>query len=168
MKNIYMLTISCLTFIAALLPAKYVFANDFAQSRIDTSYLHIQKTKAAAKNSYLKNGLHLTLPPLKPAATSTLKVNIAHVDDKLLSDVQVYPNPVTDQINLKCMISKSALVTIKVMDLLGNDVSTVYSQRVEPGELKVTYFVQNKLTHGFYFVRIVVGTESVIKRISVL
>src|ERR1700750_3086360 len=122
MKNIYMLTISCLTLIAALMPATYVFGNDFAQSRIDTSYLHIQKTKAAAKNSYLKNGLHLTLPPLKPAATSTLKINIAHVDDKLLSNVQVYPNPVTDQINLKCMIAKSATVTVKIMDMLGNDV----------------------------------------------
>jgi hypothetical protein len=132
----------------------------------DTTYLHLLKSRNA-KNSF-KNGLHLVLPPLKPAFISTTKVNVTRVDDKLLNNVEVYPNPVTDQINLKYELSRNSTVTIKIMDVLGNDIITLFSQRVDPGEKNFNYPINSKLTRGFYFVRIVAGTESVIKRISVL
>jgi len=137
----------------------------FVTTHTDTSYLHPNKK---GKNSYLKNGLHLALPPIKPAVVSTIKVNVAKTDDKLLNNVQVFPNPVTDQINLRYEVTRNSMVTIKVMDLLGNEVITLFSQRVEAGEQKLTYPISNKLSNGFYFVRFVAGTESVIKRISVL
>jgi hypothetical protein len=108
------------------------------------------------------------LPPLKPAATSNTKINVIRTDDKLLTDVQVYPNPITDQINVKYILSRNAIVTVKVMDVLGNDVITLLSQRIGSGEQSFTYPINNKLSRGFYFIRVVAGTESVIKRISVL
>jgi hypothetical protein len=141
------------------------FADVFQDSKNDTTYIHFLKSKT--KNSF-KTSLHLVLPPLKPAVISTTKFNVSKSDDKLLNNVQVYPNPVTDQINLKYDLSRYSNVTIKIMDLLGNDIITLFSQRVEPGEKVYTYSISNKLTRGFYFVRIVAGTESVIKRISVL
>lgn len=143
----------------------FAYAADTFFSSADTSYLHLSKK---SKNSYLKNGLHLTMPPIHPAVVSTVKVNVAKADDKLLNNVQVYPNPVTDQINLKYDISRNSIVTIKVMDLLGNEVITLFSSRVDAGEQKLSYPLNNKLTNGFYFVRLVAGQESVIKRISVL
>jgi hypothetical protein len=120
------------------------------------------------KTSYLKNGLHLVLPPLKPAAVSAQKLSVSKPDDKLLTDVQVYPNPITDQINIKYSLSHNALVTVKVMDVLGNDVITLLSDHISSGEQSFSYPLNNKLQRGFYFVRVVAGTESVIKRISVL
>jgi hypothetical protein len=54
------------------------------------------------------------------------------------------------------------------MDVLGNDISTLFSQRVESGDHNLNYPISNKLVRGFYFVRVVAGTESVIKRISVI
>lgn len=134
----------------------------------DTTYLRVTKGKAG--KSYLKNGLHLVLPPLKPAVTSSVKVSVSRPDDKLLNDVQVYPNPikVTDEINLKYTISRNSNVTIKIMDVLGNDITTLFSSRVDSGDHNINYPINNKLTRGFYFVRVVAGTESVIKRISVL
>ena len=89
-------------------------------------------------------------------------------DDKLLNNVQVFPNPVTDQINVKYDLSRYSNVSIKIVDVLGNDVKTIFSQRLDPGEKALNYPLNNKLTRGFYFLRIVAGTESVIKRISVL
>jgi hypothetical protein len=137
--------------------------------KTDTSYLHLQKMRAASsKNSYLKSGLHLSMPPLKAAVTSNIKVNVFRGDDKVLNNVQVYPITVTDQINLKYTLSRNAFVTVKVMDLLGNEVITLLNQRVDTGEKSFTYNLTNKLTSGFYFVRVVAGTESVIRRISVL
>jgi len=132
----------------------------------DTTYLHFIKAKTN-KNTF-KNSLHLVLPPLKPAYISTTKVNVVKSDDRLLTNVQVYPNPVTDQINIKYELSHNAAVTIKLMDILGNDIIPLFSQRLDAGEKNFSYALNGKLTHGFYFVRVVAGTESVIKRISVL
>lgn len=133
----------------------------------DTTYLHLQKLNKKDRN-LLKTGFHVSLPVIKPYAIAPAKAPVSPPDDKLLSNVQVYPNPVTDQINLKYVISRNSNVNIKIMDLLGNEVITLFSQRVEPGEKKFTYNLNNKLNSGFYFIRVVVGTESVIKRISIL
>jgi hypothetical protein len=138
-----------------------------AQQKSDTGFL--AKTKITTlKNPSNHNTLHLALPPLKPAATSNQKFSIVRPDDKLLADVQVFPNPITDQISVKYVLSRSATVSVKVMDVLGNDVITLVSPRIESGEQSLSYPIANKLQRGFYFVRVVAGTESVIKRISVL
>jgi hypothetical protein len=141
------------------------FAFAYGQSfSKDTTLFH----KKAKRTSYLKNGLPFSLPPLKPGETSYVKLNIPKADDKLLSDVEVYPNPATDQLNFKYDLSRNSNVSIKIMDVLGNEVLTVYQQRVDLGEQKINFPINNKLSRGFYFVRIVAGTESVIKRISIL
>jgi len=144
------------------------FAFAYAHPLIkDTIYLHSKKVKA--KQSYLKNGLPFSLPPVKPGVTSYVKFTVNQSpDDKLLSDVEVYPNPATDMINLKYSVSRNTNVSIKVMDVLGNDIAVIFQQRVDLGEQKFTYSINNKLSRGFYFVKIVAGTESVIKRISIL
>ncbi|MDR3694710.1 T9SS type A sorting domain-containing protein [Mucilaginibacter sp.] len=140
----------------------FAFADNVAYSQSDTTYVHLLKSKQS------KNSLHLVLPPLKPAVISTQRVNVYKSDDKILNNVQVYPNPVTDQINLKYDLSRYSIVTIKIVDVLGNDIITIFNQRREPGEQTYSYMLNNKLNRGFYFVRIYAGTESVIKRISVL
>lgn len=144
----------------------FAFSNAMSYQRTDTSILHLLKPHS--KTPSFKSTLHLVLPPIKPAVISTTKLSVAKPDDKLLSNVQVYPNPVTDQINLKYDISRPSGVTIKVMDVLGNEIFTLFNQRVEPGEKVFNYQIGSKLNQGFYFIRIVAGTESVVKRISVI
>lgn len=151
------------------------FAKGIAEQKSDTSYLKYIKSKAKTGS---KSILHLSLPPIKPAAISTTKIIFAQPvnkfpgppmqSDKVLSNVQVYPNPVNDVLNVKYTVSRGAFVNVKVMDVLGNDVLTLYSQRAEAGDQNITYNINNKLTRGFYFLRINVGTESINKRISVL
>ncbi len=131
----------------------------------DTTYLRYHKAKA--KQSYLKNGLSFALPPLKPGVVSTTKINVPRSDDKLLQDVDVFPNPASDQLNFKFTLSHNSNVTIKIMDVLGNAVLNVVQERFDTGEQKYTVSIANKLARGFYFARINAGTESVIKRISV-
>lgn len=152
--------------VALALFMSFAFFNHAAYAQSDTSYSRYLKPHS--QRNYFKNKLHLVMPPIKPAVISTQKVNAYKSDDKLLNNVQVYPNPVTDVINLKYNLSRYSYVTIKIMDVLGNDVITIFSQRLEPGEKTCTYALNSKLSRGFYFVRIYAGTESVIKRISVL
>jgi hypothetical protein len=169
MRQNYTYTFSWIIVLAMAIFMNFAFANAAGLKRTDTTLLHNSKNKLlTSKSPYVKNGLHLALPPLKPAVTSSLKVSVIRNDDKLLTDVQVYPNPITDQINLKYDLARDAIVTVKIMDVLGNEVATVLSQRISSGEQTYSYPVNNKLQRGFYFIRIVAGTESVIKRISVL
>jgi hypothetical protein len=163
MRQIYTYKFSWILFVACAVSINFALAGNYRQSRADTTH-----KLTSTKTSYLRNGLHLTLPPLKPAVISIQKVNVSKPDDKLLNDVQVFPNPITDQINIKYSLSRNALVTVKVMDVLGNDVITLISQRISSGDQNFSYPLNNKLQRGFYFVRVVAGTESVIKRISVL
>jgi len=134
--------------------------------KVDSTLLHLLKSNKKEKN-FLKAGFHTTLPAVKPYNVTVTKPNAPSPDDKLLTNVQVYPNPVTDQVNVKYTVARDANVTIKIMDVLGNDVTTLVSTRVSPGEQKFAYSL-GKLNTGFYFVRVIAGTESVIKRISIL
>lgn len=87
---------------------------------------------------------------------------------KPLDNVKIYPNPVSDQLNLSYTLSKENLVTIKVLDVLGNEVATLLSQKLAAGEQSNSFNLNSKLSSGLYFVRVIAGSESVIKRISVL
>ncbi|WP_374951242.1 T9SS type A sorting domain-containing protein [Mucilaginibacter sp.] len=159
---------SWFTVIALAIAVNVALAKGVNAQKTDTSYLRLLKT-GKAKSNLIKNSLHLALPPLKPAVISNAKVSVPRADEKLLTNVQVFPNPVTDQVvNVKYNLSRNAYVNVKIMDVLGNDVITLFSQRVETGEQSFTYNVNSRLTRGFYFVRIIAGTESVNKRISVL
>lgn len=158
---------SKITIIALAVLVNFAIAKGVNAQKSDTSYLRTLKSKPA-KTSNLKYGLHLALPPLKPAAVSNAKINLARPDDKLITNVKVYPIPVTEVLNVKYNVSRNAYVNVNVMDVLGNNVLTLFSQRVEFGEQNISYNIGNKLSRGFYFVRIVVGTESVNTRISVL
>jgi hypothetical protein len=54
------------------------------------------------------------------------------------------------------------------MDVLGNEVAVLMSQKLDAGNQNNRFFIETKLNSGFYFVRIVAGSDSIIKRISVL
>lgn len=90
-------------------------------------------------------------------------------NDKVLSNVKVYPNPVEDELNLSYHISKDCQVTIRIMDVLGNEITTLFSQKLTAGDQTNSFNISSRLNSGFYFVRFVAGNETpVIKRISVL
>src|ERR1700677_2729499 len=142
MRRIFTYGYSRIALIAVAIGLSCAFTNGAAYSQTDTTFLLKPKQ---SKNSF-KNSLHLVLPPVKPAIISTQKVSVYKPDDKLLNNVQVYPNPVTDQINVKYELSRYSNVTIKILDVLGNEVATPFSQRVEPGEQNFPYVLNGKLT----------------------
>jgi hypothetical protein len=174
MRIFYKLLCSFFIFLALATSLNYALADGKNPRKSDTTKLVKVFTNKNDK-SYLKNGIKIPLPAIKPGVTiygnsGTINRNSLNKfePDKLLSNVQVFPNPITDQINLRYYVAKNSNVSIKIMDVLGNEVITLFSQRVDPGEQKFTFNLNNKLSSGFYFVRMVVGTESVIKRISIL
>lgn len=87
---------------------------------------------------------------------------------KPIDNVKVYPNPVVDQLNLSYLLKKDGQVTIKILDVLGNDVYTLLNQRLTAGIQTNKFMIDSKLNTGYYFVRIISGSDSIVKRISVL
>ncbi|MCX2572932.1 T9SS type A sorting domain-containing protein [Pedobacter sandarakinus] len=89
--------------------------------------------------------------------------------DRLLTIVKIYPNPVEDQLNIILSIGKDGtLTTIKIIDLLGNEVVTLANERLNAGEQTKTFNIPSRLNAGIYFLRVMAGSESQVKRISVL
>lgn len=162
MKRIFTYTCFWIILIVLTMPAIIAPSFAFSYAQRDTSNYLFPKKKAK------KSPLVFTLPPIKPGVTSNIKLSVPRPDDKLLSSVEVYPNPITDQINMRYYVSRNTNLTIKMVDVLGNDILTLFSGRVDPGEQTSTFPVSSKLNRGFYFIRVVAGTESVIKRISIL
>lgn len=95
--------------------------------------------------------------------------SIALTKDKLLTVVKIYPNPVEDQLNIILLIGKDGTqTTIKIIDLLGNEVVTLANERLNAGEQTKSFTIPSRLNAGIYFLRVMAGAESQVKRISVL
>lgn len=107
--------------------------------------------------------LKLTYKPFTPFSFDYKVEN-----SKTLSNVKVFPNPVTDQINLAFRLNKDIKVTIKIMDALGNEITTLLSQRLTAGDQSQGFMLNGKLNSGYYFIRLMAGTETIVKRIQVL
>lgn len=87
---------------------------------------------------------------------------------KTISNVQVFPNVISDQINLSFKLGKDTKVSIKIMDALGNEITTLLSEHLTSGDQNLGYAVNGKLNSGYYFIRLMAGNETIIKRIQVL
>ncbi|WP_285058607.1 T9SS type A sorting domain-containing protein [Pedobacter ginsengisoli] len=101
------------------------------------------------------------------SSAKTIPQNPAKAE-KILTVLKVYPNPVDDQINLILRLDRESNLSVKVMDLLGNEVVTLSNERIQSGEQTKNYTIPNRLNTGIYFLKIVAGAETVVKRISVL
>lgn len=125
-----------------------------------------KKSRISDNKSYKVTDLHFGFKPFSPL-TGIQKVS-NNENEKLLSNVKVFPNQVSDQINLSFKLSKDSNVSIKVMDALGNEVTTLLSQRLTSGDQSNNFNIGSKLNQGFYFIRVIAGTETIVKRIEIL
>jgi len=85
----------------------------------------------------------------------------------LVSSLSVFPNPANDKINVNFVVKKENNVLIRLLDVLGNDVALLTSDKYVPGEYKQSFAVPARVTKGLYFVKVSVGSEVAIKRISI-
>lgn len=123
------------------------------------------------KMTSLKTGLSLKENASNTTSKNQNTKSISNVSldlQKPIDNVKIYPNPVSDQINLSYSLKKESLVTIKILDVLGNDVAVLFNQKLSSGTQNNKFMIDSKLNTGFYFVRIIAGSDSIIKRISVL
>ncbi len=63
---------------------------------------------------------------------------------------QNYPNPFNPSTNIKFTVAENASVTLKVFNVLGEEVATLVNKTMKPGNYSVQFNAEN-LTSGIYF-----------------
>jgi hypothetical protein len=75
--------------------------------------------------------------------------------------VQNYPNPFNPTTKIKYQIPEISFVTIKVYDVLGNEIKTLVNEEKSAGEYNVEFRIDNlELSSGIYFYQLRAGDPS--------
>ena len=69
---------------------------------------------------------------------------------------QNYPNPFNPATNINYSIPIEALITVKIYDLLGNEITTLVNEIKAPGEYSIKLSA-NGMTSGVYYCRMISG-----------
>lgn len=69
---------------------------------------------------------------------------------------QNYPNPFNPSTNIKFSIAKQDIVSLKVYDVLGQEIETLINEEKPAGEYEIE-FDGNKLSSGVYYYKIIAG-----------
>jgi hypothetical protein len=140
--------------------ASLIWITAFAQNTDSLAFKNKAKSRQISKLS-TKNTLSST-------NTRTVEFSQTSKHDKPIIIQKIYPMPLTDQINISFKLSKENQLSIKITDLLGNEVATLTNEKFAAGDYLKSYNLPPKLNSGIYFLRIVAGNEPLIKRISIL
>lgn len=141
----------------------------FAQ-KIDSTRITLKpKAKVVSRVPQIKANIQPYKPSFNIASSNNTSTNAPiKTGTKILSVLKVYPNPVNEQLNISLRLDREITLSIKITDLLGNDVVVLANERTPAGEQTKTYTIPNKLNAGIYFLRILAGGEQVVRKISVL
>ncbi len=80
---------------------------------------------------------------------------------------QNYPNPFNPSTTINYAIKETGLVTLKIYDVLGNEVVTLVNDVKQPGQYEVKFEASN-LPSGTYIYKLVQGKNSEIKKLMLL
>ena len=80
---------------------------------------------------------------------------------------QNYPNPFNPSTTIRFAIPQSEFVSLKVYDVLGNEVANLVNEELAAGSYKVQ-FDASSLTSGIYFYQITAGNYSETKKMNLI
>lgn len=148
----------------------FVVPKSFAQKTDSIKITLRGKATVPSKTPLIKGGsTNYKLPFSIPLfSTITAPKTAFPKSEKNLSVSKIYPNPVNDQVNIILHLEKESQVSIKILDMLSNEVVTLSNERTPAGETTKNFTLPKQLNTGIYFIRLIAGQESVVKRISVL
>jgi hypothetical protein len=97
-------------------------------------------------------------------------VSVKQVSPQLpasFSLTQNYPNPFNPVTNIEFDAAEAGLVTIKVFDILGREVTTLVNEEKAPGRYKIE-FNASALSSGTYFYRMNINNYTSVKKMTLL
>lgn len=83
-----------------------------------------------------------------------------------ISQMNVFPNPFKDELNIKFMLNDDSNVNLAIYDITGRVVKELYNGRHSAGEAKFTFSSkEHKMGSGTYIVRLIVNGKELTKKI---
>ena len=122
--------------------------------------------RAADYSGYGSYGIKITSTYPSNPATAIDEKEISKLPDNYTL-YQNYPNPFNPETTIKYDIPQKARVTLKVFDILGNEVATLVNRELEAGRYSVN-FNAGMLSSGVYFYRISTDEFSQTKKFIVM
>jgi len=102
-----------------------------------------------------------------PAQVNVEKAGgVTSVTDNNQFNIEVTPNPVNNELNLKFELDREGSIEISILDLTGRTVHNLSALGVA-GLNNVSFNLANNIANGNYFVRIQQGNHSSIKQIVI-
>ena len=80
---------------------------------------------------------------------------------------QNYPNPFNPETKIKFVIGSEEFVTLTVYNIIGQEIETIISGNMEPGEYEVTFDGSN-LSNGVYLYKLTAGSFTETKRMVLM
>jgi hypothetical protein len=81
---------------------------------------------------------------------------------------QNYPNPFNPTTNITFSLANSGQTTLKVYNILGNEVATLFNGNAEAGKQYVVNFDAKNLTSGMYFYKLQNGNSVEVKKLTLV
>lgn len=82
-------------------------------------------------------------------------------------DFNIYPNPIEENTVIAMSLTEKKDISIKIMDVLGRDIATVFSGTLNEGEHQFNVGENTKLSSGIYFVNVTMQGKSFSKKMIV-
>ncbi|GBD86616.1 hypothetical protein BMS3Abin03_00537 [bacterium BMS3Abin03] len=98
--------------------------------------------------------------------SETVTVDVDFTPDEFVL-YQNYPNPFNPSTSIQYKISSRQFVTVKVFDVLGNEVATLVNEEKPAGDYKVE-FNATDLPSGIYLYKIIAGSFTATKKMTLV
>jgi PKD repeat protein len=87
-------------------------------------------------------------------------------EDNQETDINVYPNPFTNEFNLNYVLKEKSSITLEIYNAIGQKMETIVNSDQVAGEYKYSFNAQqNGLDAGIYFVKFSLNGKSTIKKV---
>lgn len=90
--------------------------------------------------------------------SKTIEVNFSGVSNYLL--YQNYPNPFNSSTVIKYYLPEDTRVTLKLYDVLGNEIKTIVNDLEKAGEHQIEFNSDKTMSSGIYFYRLITNSFS--------
>jgi peptidoglycan/xylan/chitin deacetylase (PgdA/CDA1 family) len=135
------------------IPESWYYIRSEQNGKIDTLATSVTDSGRVVLVKVFPDGGILKLTPI-----STTEVNDQYLAVNQYKLYQNYPNPFNPSTTISYQLSKAGFVTLKVYDILGNEVSTLVNEEKPAGVYNVEFRMQNlELSSGVYFYQLKAG-----------
>lgn len=98
--------------------------------------------------------------------SNVLSLKSENINNTSGFDLEIFPNPYSEKVNIKLQLESSSTVSVVVFDLIGKKIAVLADKFENSGELNYTFSAKEMgLAKGTYIVKVKVNNREVVRKI---